>query len=496
MNGHEKSHECVVPTKPGNKTAQAEADSVEGRRSTAENPNQRNANRAQNRGNAPSGLERVREVARKDKTTRFTTLLHHITPKMLEHAYRGLKRNAAAGIDGTRWKDYGEQLASNLADLHGRIHRGAYRAKAGRRTYIEKADGTQRALAIATIEDKIVQSAVSETLNAIYEEDFYGFCYGFRKRKSQHDALDALATALLRKKVSWVLDADIRGFFDSIDHEWMRRFVEHRVGDQRVIRLIMKWLKAGVMEEGKWIEPEKGTPQGGTISPLLANIYLFYAFDQWAHHWRKRKARGEVVIVRYADDFVVGFEHRDDAERFRSELGERLQKFALELHPDKTRIVEFGKFAAERRAKRGKGKPETFTFLGFTHLCTRNRKGGFNLGRVTSRKRMSRKLQEIGAELKARRHDPIPEQGRWLRSVVRGHDNYYAVPGNMPALRTFRRGIAWLWRTALRRRSQKTRLTDKRLVRLCATWIPKPEILHPYPDKRFDVRIGGRNRMR
>ncbi len=496
MNGHEKSHERIVPTKPGNKTASADADSVEGRRSTAENPRQRNANRTQSRGNANSELERVREAARRDKTARCTSLLHHVTPERLTEAYRGLKRNAAPGVDGATWKDYGEQLTSNIADLHGRIHRGAYRAKPGRRSYIEKADGSERALAIGSIEDKIVQSAMSEVLNAIYEEDFLGFCYGFRKRKSQHDALDALATALLRKKVSWVLDADIRGFFDSIDHEWMRRFVEHRIGDQRVIRLIQKWLKAGVMEEGKWIEPESGTPQGGTISPLLANIYLFYAFDQWAHHWRKRRARGEVVIVRYADDFVVGFEHRDDAEQFYVELGERLRKFALELHSEKTRIIEFGRYAQERRARRGQGKPETFTFLGFTHLCTKNRKGRFSLGRVTSRKRMSRKLREVGVELKRRRHQLIPEQGRWLQSVVRGHDNYYAVPGNMKALEAFRRGITWLWYTALRRRSQRTRLTTRRMQRLRMKWLPAPTIIHPYPDQRFDVRIGGRNRMR
>jgi RNA-directed DNA polymerase len=296
--------------------------------------------------------------------------------------------------------------------------------------------------------------------------------------------------------VNWVLDADIRGFFEAIDHEWMRKFVEHRVGDQRVVRLIMKWLKAGVMEEGKWIEPEQGTPQGGTISPLLANIYLYYAFDTWAHHWRKRNAKGDVVIVRYADDFVVGFEHREDAERFRIELGERLRKFALDLHSDKTRLIEFGRFAAERRARRGEGKPETFTFLGFTHVCTKNRRGWFQLGRVTNRKRMTRKLHEIGTELKARRHDPIPEQGRWLRSVVVGHDNYYAVPGNMEALRTFRRGIAWLWRTALRRRSQRSRLTKARMKRLCAKWLPKAEIIHPSPTESFVVSICGRNRMR
>jgi RNA-directed DNA polymerase len=496
MNGHEKSDERKVLTKPGNKPAGAGADSEEGQRSPVENPRQRNASRAQNREDAPSGLQRIREVARRDKTIRFTTLLHHVTPERLTEAYGQLKRNAAAGVDGVTWKEYGEMLEGNIRELHSRIHRGAYRARPGRRSYIEKADGSQRALAVATIEDKIVQKAVSEVLNAIYEEDFFGFCYGFRKRKSQHDALDALATAILRKKVNWVLDADIRGFFDTIDHEWMRTFIEHRIGDRRVIRLIMKWIKAGVMEEGKWIEPEQGTPQGGTISPLLANIYLYHAFDQWAHHWRKRTARGQVIIVRYADDFVVGFEHREDAERFRVELGERLRKFNLELHPDKTRVIEFGKYAERNRAKRGGGKPETFTFLGFTHVCSKNRKGRFNLGRVTSRKKMTRKLHEIGHELKRRRHDPIPKQGRWLQQVVQGHDQYYAVPGNIRSLSAFRRGIAWLWRQALRRRSQKSRVTKARMTRLCERWLPKPKILHPYPDKRFDVRIGWRSRMR
>ena len=455
MNDHEKSEERKVLTKPGNKPVRAGADSEEGRRSAAENPRQRNASRAQNREDAPSGLQRIREVARRDKTVRFTTLLHHVTTERLTEGYRQLKRNAAAGVDGVTWKEYGERLEENIRELHGRIHRGAYRAKPGRRSQIEKADGSERALSVATIEDKIVQRAVSEVLNAIYEEDFYGFCYGFRKRKSQHDALDALATAILRRKVNWVLDADIRGFFDTIDHEWMRRFVEHRIGDRRVVRLIMKWIKAGVMEEGKWIEPEEGTPQGGTISPLLANIYLYHAFDRWAHHWRKREARGQVSIVRYADDFVVGFEQREDAERFRVELGERLRKFNLELHSEKTRVIEFGKYAERDRARRGEGKPETFTFLGFRHMCSKNRKGRFNLGRVTSRKKMTRKLHEIGDELRRRRHDPIPEQGRWLQQVVRGHDQYYAVPGNIRALAAFRRGIAWLWRTSLRRRSRE-----------------------------------------
>jgi group II intron reverse transcriptase/maturase len=427
---------------------------------------------------------------------RFTALLHHVTTERLTKAYGELRKQAAPGIDGVTWGEYGQKLEENIQELHGRIHRGGYRPQPSRRVFIKKADGSPRALGIAAVEDKIVQRAVKEVLAAIYEEDFLGFCYGFRAGMSQHDALDALSTALYRKRVSWVLDADIQGFFDSVGHEWMQKFLEHRIGDPRVVRLILKWLKAGVMENGEWSESESGTPQGATISPLMANIYLYYAFDTWAHHWRQTKARGNVVIVRYADDFILGFEHQADAERFQKELIERLRKFGLELHPDKTRLIEFGRYAAERRARRGQGKPETFRFLGFVHICAQDRKGWYQVRRKTDPKRMRRKLQEIGKELKRRRHDPVPEQGKWLRSVIRGFDQYHGIPGNIYALDAFRHGVFWLWRNALRRRSQKHRLTIERMVRLSQRWFPHASIVHPWPKQRFDARTQGKNRMR
>lgn len=492
MNEREKSHGLVVPTKHRNKTAKAAADGAEGRSPTKENPNGQNADRTQSRGNAPNALDRVREAARKDKRKKFTALLHHLTRERLEAAYRGLKRDAAPGVDGVKWSEYGEGLREKLEDLLNRIHRGAYRAKPSRRTYIPKGDGGKRPLGITTIEDKIVQSAMAEILNAIYEEDFFDFCYGFRVRKSQHHALDALAVAIMRKKVNWVLDADIRGFFDSISHEWMRKFIEYRIGDERVVRLIQKWLTAGVMEQGEWSRSERGTPQGAAISPLLANVYLFHVLDQWVHAWRKRYARGEVIIVRYADDFVMGFEHREDAERFMTELGERLRKFDLELHAEKTRLIEFGRFAASRL----EGKPETFTFLGFTHICGTTRQGRFALHRRTDPRRMRRKLHDIAAELKRRRHDPIPEQGRWLQSVIRGYDAYYAVPNNIDALEAFRKGVLRLWQQSLRRRSQNDKTTQDRMRRLREKWFPAPRIQHPWPERRFDVTIRGKNRMR
>lgn len=488
MHDREKSNGRIVVKKHSNKTAKAETESAERRRPTKENPSQRNTVRTQRRRAVQSKLARVREAARRDKTTQFTALLHHVSRELLTEAYYDLRRHAAAGVDGVRWKEYGVRLDENIAELHDRIHRGAYRPQPGRRTYIPKTDGSRRALAIAALEDKIAQSAMAQVLNCIYEEEFFGFCYGFRKERSQHDALDALATALLRKRVNWVLDADIRAFFESISHEWMRKFLEHRIGDKRVVYLIMKWLKAGVMEDGTWTESESGSPQGGTISPLLANVFLFYVFDQWAHWWRRKRARGHVVIVRYADDFVIGFEHRADAEQFTAELRQRLSKFELELHRQKTRILEFGRYAAERRAKRGEGKPETFSFLGFTHVCAETRGGRFKLARMTERKRMTRKLHEIGAELKRRMHAPVPEQGRWLQSVIRGFNNYYAVPGNYARLHAFRQAIIFLWRQALRRRSQRSKVTAARMERLSRRWLPEPKLVHPYPDARFDVK--------
>jgi group II intron reverse transcriptase/maturase len=430
----------------------------------------------------------VRQVAEKDKDVRFTALLHHVNVESLEAAYGRLHRQAAPGEDGVRWADYGRDLETNLQDLNDRVHRGAYRPKPSRRVFIPKADGRQRPLGIATTEDKIVQSAVVEVLNAIYETDFVGFSYGFRPGRKPHDALDALATGILRKKVNWVLDADIRDFFTSLDHGWLEKFLEHRIGDKRVLRLIQKWLKAGVIEDGSWTESEEGTPQGATVSPLLANVYLHYAFDQWVEQWRRRQARGDMIVVRYADDFVVGFEHRDDADRFQAELSERLAKFGLELKAEKTRLIEFGRFAASNRAERGLGKPETFDFLGFTHACGKTRAGRYALKRITIGKRMQAKLREVKTELRRRMHQPIPVVGRWLGSVVRGHLAYYAVPGNTEAICGFVEQVKRHWLRALRRRGQRTRATWDRMGRRFDRWLPKPRVQHPYPDRRFDAR--------
>ena len=496
MNDHEKSHAPIVPTKLRNKAAKAGADGVEGRGATKGNLIGQNARRTQSRGSAPNALDRVREAAKRNRKMKFTGLLHHITEERLTNVYRKLRKRAAAGIDGVRWDEYGEGLEETIRELCSRIQRGAYRPKPTRRTYIRKADGNQRPLGIATVEDKIVQGAMAEVLNAIYEEDFLGFCYGFRAGRSQHDALDALSTALKRKRVNWVLDADIRSFFDSVGHEWIRKFLEHRIGDQRVVRLVLKWLAAGVMEQGEWKATEVGSPQGATISPLLANMYLFYAFDKWAHHWRNKVAKGDVVIVRYADDFVVGFEHQEDAERFRVELGERLSKFELKLHPDKTRLIEFGRFAAERRERRGERAPESFAFLGFTHICASDRGGKFAVRRVTELKRLARKLHDLREELKKRRHVPVPEQGQWLQSVIRGFDQYHGVPGNIDALSAFRNAVFRLWRQSLQRRSQKGRVTVARMARLSKRWFPKAKIVHPWPEQRFDAKTLGKNRMR
>jgi group II intron reverse transcriptase/maturase len=394
------------------------------------------------------------------------------------------------------WAAYGADLEANLRDLHRRLHGGAYRASPSRRAYIPKADGRLRPLGIATLEDKIVQRAVVEVLNAVYEADFLGFSYGFRPGRSPHDALDALTVGIERKKVNWVLDADIRDFFTSLDHDWLQKFVEHRIADKRVLRLIRKWVKAGVIEEGGWSATEVGAPQGASASPLLANVYLHYVFDRWARQWRRRHAHGDVVIVRFADDLVAGFEHQADAQQFLHDLRERFAKFNLELHPDKTRLIEFGRQAARMRAARGDGKPETFDFLGFTHICGKANSGRFWVKRKTVSKRMRAKLVEVKLELKRRRHLPIPEQGRWLGSVVRGHCAYYAVPGNTDAVGAFRTQVTEHWRTALRARSQRTRLTWARMRRLVDRWLPPVRIMHPFPNVRFDVRTRGRSPVR
>ena len=452
------------------------------------NPSRQNVPRAQDRDGTRSALERVREVAERDKTVRFTTLLHHIyNVEPLKAAYYALKRDAAAGVDGETWGHYGEALEANLADLSGRLKRRAYRAKPVKRTYIPKADGRQRPLGIPTLEDKVVQRTTVEVLNAIYETDFLGFSYGFRPGRSPHQALDALYAGLLTKKVNWVLDLDIRGFFDAINRGWLVKFVEHRIADQRVVRLIQKWLNAGALEGGTRTWSETGTPQGGSISPLLANVYLHDVFDLWAHRWRKTQAHGDVIVVRYADDFIVGFQHRAEAERFLADLRERFTRFGLELHPEKTRRLEFGPFAAENRQRAGQGKPETFDFLGFTHICGRKRSGRFTVVRQTIRKRGQAKLSEVKAELRRRLHDPIPVVGAWLRQVVSGHTRYYGVPMNSSAIAMFRFQVGWLWHRALARRSHTGHVSWERMRRLVERWLPPARICHPYPLRRLGV---------
>jgi len=442
-----------------------------------------------------SGLDRVREVARRDKDARFTALLHHVTVERLRWAYWALSPKAAPGVDGVRWEGYGQDLEANLRDLHERVQQGRYRAVPSRRVYIPKADGRLRPLGIASLEDKIVQRAVVEVLNAVYETDFRGFSYGFRPGRGQHDALDALAAGIERKKVNWVLDADIRDFFTSLDRGWLERFLRHRIADERVLRLVGKWLAAGVMEEGAWSE-SAGAPQGASASPLLANVYLHYVLDLWAEWWRKKHARGDVIIVRFADDFVVGFQHRGDARQFLRELRERFAKFGLELHPGKTRLIEFGRFAASGRAGRGLGKPETFGFLGFTHICGKTRSGRFQVKRVTIAQRLRASLSRVKDQLRDRLHLPVPEQGRWLASVVRGHMAYYAVPGNIHAVTAFRSQVTRLWYKALRRRSQRTTVDWARMNRIQARWLPRARIMHPYPGARLDARTQGRSPVR
>jgi group II intron reverse transcriptase/maturase len=434
------------------------------------------------------GLRGVREAAKQDKKLRFTALLHHITPEMLQDCYFELKRNAVPGVDGVTWHAYGQDLEEKIDDLHSRVHRGTYRAQPSKRAWIAKADGRQRPLGIAALEDKIVQYAVKTVLEQIYEEDFLGFSYGFRPGRGCHNALDALYVGIEHRKVNWVLDADIRGFFDNIDHEWMLKFLKHRIADKRVLRLISKWLTAGVSEDGQWSRTTVGTPQGSVISPLLANVFLHYVFDLWANQWRNRHARGSVIIVRYADDFVMGFQSQVDAERFLRELRERMEKYGLQLHPDKTRLIEFGRYAAERREKRGEGKPETFDFLGFTHCCGTTRSGTFTIKRKSIAKRMRATLQKIKLQLQQRMHDAVIEVGGWLRSVVRGWFNYHAIPGNINCLDEFHTQVQRLWRHVLRRRSQKgTVWTWERIQRLTRRWLPNPQILHPYPDQRLIV---------
>lgn len=486
--GLEKSDLAIVATKPANKAGQPTAEWVEPRAGTEGITGQRHTRRTQSRGSVSQGLDRVRHAARQRKKERFTALLHHVTVDLLRDAFLALKRRAAPGVDGLTWKDYEAELEGNLQGLHARVQRGTYRAMPVKRRFIPKPDGKQRPLGIIALEDKVVQRAVVMVLSAIYEEDFLGFSYGFRPGRSQHDALDALAVGIDTARVNWILDADIRSYFDKIDQKWLVRFLEHRIGDERVIRLVRKWLKAGVLDEGVWSVSKTGTPQGAVASPLLANVYLHYVFDLWAAQWRRRVATGKMIVLRYADDIVVGFEREADAKHFWDAMRERFEQFALELHGDKTRLLEFGRFAAERRQRRGLGKPETFTFLGFVFICGKSRRGAFQLQRKTRGDRMRTTLQEIKAQLRERMHDAIPAQGRWLKAVVIGYFAYHAVPTNSRALGAFRYHVTNLWRRTLRRRSQKDGLTWERMTKIAEEWLPRPRILHPWPAQRFAVK--------
>jgi RNA-directed DNA polymerase len=487
-NGREKSDPAIVAVKPTNKAERSAAEPVEPRAGTEGNADQDGTLRTPSRAGASHGLDRVRQTARDRKKERFTALLHHIDVAALEQAFFDLKKTAAAGVDGLTWETYEADLGRRLADLHSRVHRGAYRALPSRRVYIPKPDGRRRPLAVAALEDKIVQRATATVLNAIYEEDFLGFSYGFRPGRGAHDAMDALMVGITTRKVNWILDADIEKFFDTVNQDWLVRFVEHRIGDKRILRLIQKWLKAGVLEDGVVTTSDRGTGQGSVISPLLANLYLHYALDLWAKRWRRREAKGDVIIVRYADDLIVGFQYENDARRFWDEMRERLGEFALSLHPDKTRLIEFGRFAAANRERQGLGKPETFAFLGFTFICGQTRKGDFQIKRKTRADRMRTKLKQVKEGLRQRMHWTIAEQGRWLGQVVTGYYNYFAVPTNDRAPDAFRHWIVDLWRRTLRRRGQQDRTTWERIDNLAREFLPKPRVLHPWPNVRFAVK--------
>jgi len=487
MHGRGKSDPVILAVKPTNKAERSAAEPVEPRAGTEGNAGQQSTCRAQSRVSVSQALERIRQVARERKKEKFTALFHHISTDLLDEVFYELKKNAAAGVDGLTWQEYEADLERNIEGLHDRLHRGAYRALPSRRVYIPKPDGRQRPLAVAALEDKIVQRAAAAVLNAIYEEYFLGFSYGFRPGRGAHDAMDALVVGITSKKVNFILDADIRSFFDTVSQEWLIKFVEHRIGDQRMIRLIRKWLKAGVLEDGVVTVSDMGTGQGAVISPLLANIYMHYVVDLWAERWRQHEATGDMIFVRYADDFIVGFQHESDARRFLDALRTRLAEFALSLHPEKTRLIEFGRFAAENRKRRGLGKPETFNFLGFTFICGKSRRGKFLIKRKTRRDRMRAKLQAVKEELRRRMHQPIPTMGKWLEQVVKGYFNYHAVPTNSRALQAFRNAIIRRWRWTLCRRSEKADIVWDKMLKLADEWLPQPRILHPWPNQRFAV---------
>lgn len=490
MNGDRESDSPIVSKKPTNKPVMknTEAESVERRGLAKGNMIERTRDRTQSRVTLQHDLDRVRQAVKRDKELRFTTLWHHVyNIYRLREAYLTLKRNASPGVDGKTWSEYGKELATNLQSLSERLKRGSYRAKPVLRVYIPKVDGKQRPIGKTSLEDKIVERATVAVLNAVYEQLFKGFSYGFRPNRSAHNALDALSVGIQRRKVNWILDCDIRGFFDAIDHEWLLRFIEHRIGDRRVIRHIKKWLKAGVLEQGTVQATEEGTPQGGSISPLLANIYLHYVFDVWISWWRQTQARGDVIVVRYADDIIIGFQYYGEAKRLLELLRKRLKKFNLELHPEKTRLIEFGRFAIEDRRRRGLYKIETFDFLGFTHICHKTRNGKYIVRRQTMAKRFRNKLKEIKELLRNRMHVAIWQVGAWLKTVLNGYYRYYAVPLNYAKIKSFRDEIIRLWFKILRRRSQRHHLSWHRMCQIAREWLPNPRILHPYPSQRLIV---------
>ena len=489
MNGTQKSDSSIRPVKQANKAGKSAAESAEERDGIKRNEVLQRTDRTQSRAAVDHAQHRIREAVKRNSTEKLTALLHHINVDVLRWAFMQLRKDASAGVDKMTWADYAQGLEERLTDLHRRVHTGAYRAQPSRRVFILKEDGRQRPLGIAALEDKIVQQALVVILTPIYEAEFLGFSYGFRPGRSQHDALDALAFGIKAKKICWIVDADVSQFFDTLSHEWLIKFMEHRITDHRVIRLVNKWLRAGVVEEGQRLETTRGVPQGATISPLLANIYLHYVYDQWVSQWRKRHAQGDMIVVRYADDSVAGFQYRRDAEKFLADLRERLAKFSLTLHPEKTRLIEFGKYAAERRDSRGLSKPETFDFLGFTHICGKKKDGkGFQLLRKTARKRMKTKLREIKEELRRHMHATVEEQGSWLGRVIRGYYAYYAVPTNIDVLSAFRHHVIVRWIRVLRRRSQRGRITWKKMQRYVDLYLPSARILHPWPDERFRVK--------
>jgi RNA-directed DNA polymerase len=489
MNDSRQSDESVVPKKQPNEVEDASSaeEVVEGRGSTKGNSIKRTRSRVQNRSDLQQKLDRVRQAAVNGEK-QFTSLWHHVYDvDRLREAFFRLKRSAAPGIDRVTWNQYDEDREENLLDLSARLKRGAYRAKPVRRVHIPKPDGRTRPLGVPVLEDRIVQRAASEVIGTVYEAQFHGFSYGFRPGRNQHQALDALYVGITSKKVNWVLDADIRGFFDAIDHEWMMKFIEHRIADKRVHRHIKKWLNAGVMEQGVRKATLQGTPQGGGISPLLANIYLHYVLDDWTEQWRRKAGRGDVIIVRYADDFVVGFESRGEAESYQRELKARLADFGLELHPEKTRLLEFGRFASERRDDRGDGKPPTFGFLGFTHICAKTREGKFKILRRSRSDRMTRTLASIAEGLRMRTHWKQRELGPWLRRVLSGWLQYHAIPDNFPALQRFRRRLLRLWLRHCRRRSQRGKASWAWIEAQAKIHLPALRILHPRPHQRLRV---------